>query len=462
MVGPRSCLITNSSTTRPWPYPWVVRVLHELAALLRLSGFQRLFSVRLASQSADGLFQVGLATLFFFAPERQNSATQVALAFTVLLLPFTLVGPWAGVFLDRWRRRQVLLVGNILRAGLAVVIALLMLATPVGQPLPWLIYVLALAVLSVNRFLLSALSAGLPLVVDGPLLLTANSLLPTLGAIAAGVGAAGGLLLGLFLPAGRLQDAGAVVVAALLMALASALAARLGASQLGPDRSEPLPALTTAVKNILSDLLAGARYLAQRGTPGQALVIMSFHRFLFGVTLVASILMSRNYLTLASDTSAGLDKFAVIAAATGAGFGLAVLLTPFLSYRCGQRTWIVSCLVLGGVAQGLISVHVSLTSLILAGTALGLSAQGAKIAVDTIVQRDTADAFRGRAFALYDVLYNAGFIGAAALAALTLPDSGYSRTVFIGLAACYGLVAITYGLRGVRNPRPVHGVHPTM
>ncbi len=54
------------------------------------------------------MFQVGLATLFFFSPEKASTASGVAIAFAVLLLPFTIVGPWAGVLLDRWRRRQVL------------------------------------------------------------------------------------------------------------------------------------------------------------------------------------------------------------------------------------------------------------------------------------------------------------------------------------------------------------------
>jgi fatty acid desaturase len=78
---------------------------------------------------------------------------------------------------------------------------------------------------------------------------------------------------------------------------------------------------------------------------------------------------------------------------------------------------------------------------------LGLAAQGAKIAVDTIVQRDTADAFRGRAFALYDVLFNAAFVGAAALAAVALPDTGWSPAVFALIAAGYLATALAYRTR---------------
>ena len=158
-----------------------MRALRELKVLLRLPDFRRLFAIRLTSQFGDGLIQFGLAALFFFSPEKASTAHGVAAAFAVLLAPFTIVGPWAGVFLDRWRRRQVLLVGNLLRVVLTLLLVWAMAATGEGV----LVYVLALTILSINRFLLAALSAALPRVVDGELLVTANSVAPTLGAGAA-------------------------------------------------------------------------------------------------------------------------------------------------------------------------------------------------------------------------------------------------------------------------------------
>jgi len=424
-----------------------VQVIRELRALLRLPSFRKLFAVRLTSQTGDGIFQVGLATLFFFSPENASTATGVAAAFAVLLLPFTVVGPWAGVLLDRWRRRQVLVIGNLVRVTITLAIALLLLTRGVSPA----VYVLALLDLSINRFLLSALSASLPRVVSGPLLLTANSLTPTLGAVAAGVGGFIAFALGLLLAPGRSKDATVLVVAALVFAAASVLATRMGHDLLGPDRRAGPDEMRHALHTLALGLIAGARHLRRRETPARALAVMATHRFLYGVVFIASILISRNLLADPTDTSAGLAMFGTVLAAAALGFLLAAVLTPVLAPRTGPHAWIVYCLMLAAASQLLLTVTIVRWAFLAAAAALALAAQGAKIAVDTIVQRDTDDAFRGRAFALYDVLYNAAFVGAAALAALVLPDAGYSPAVFTALALAYLTTAVIYRAKSPRG-----------
>lgn len=410
-------------------------------------GFRRLFAVRLVSQTGDGMFQVGLATLFFFAPERMATATDVAAAFAVLLLPFTVVGPWAGVLLDRWRRRQVLLVGNAVRVLLTLVLATLLVTVGVGPA----VYVLALVTLSINRFLLSALSAGLPRVVPREQLLMANAITPTLGAAAAGVGAALGFV-GRFAPTGAARDAVVLLGAALLFAAASALALRLRPDQLGPTHRAPAAELWEKVREVGRGLGDGARYLVRRRTPAMALGVMATHRFIYGVTFIAAILIARNLLADPRDADAGLAMFGTVLGATGVGFALAVVVTPLAHERVRPATWVVACLGLGAASQLLLATSPELPVVLAGGVLLGLAAQGAKIAVDTIVQRDTHDDFRGRAFALYDVLYNAAFVGAAALAAVVLPDTGWSPVAFVGLAVAYVAAAVLYRL-GPAQPR---------
>ncbi|WP_346426220.1 hypothetical protein [Actinobaculum sp. 313] len=177
-----------------------MRLVDDLRVLVQKSGFRKLLGVRLVSQCADGMFQAGLASLFFFRPEAMADAAGVAAALVVLLLPYSLVGPFTGPFLDRWRRRQVLFIGNLVRAGLVFLVAAGMAMIGAGP----LVYVLTLTSLGLSRFMLAGLSAGLPIVVGSRArLLMANSVVPTLGGIATGVGAVVGFLLRLLLPEGH-------------------------------------------------------------------------------------------------------------------------------------------------------------------------------------------------------------------------------------------------------------------
>lgn len=159
-------------------------VVRDLRVLLRLRDFRNLLAVRLLSQAADGVYQVALATYVVFSPEKQTSPAAIASAMAVLLLPYSVIGPFAGVLLDRWRRRQVFLYGNLLRAFLACVTGMLI----VVQAPDWLFYASALSVTAVNRFVLAGLSASLPHVVGSDQLVTANALSPTAGTLAATAG----------------------------------------------------------------------------------------------------------------------------------------------------------------------------------------------------------------------------------------------------------------------------------
>jgi MFS family permease len=194
--------------------------------------FRSLMGVRVCGQFADGLFQAALFSAVFFNPERATSAGQAAAGFATLLLPYSVVGPFAGVLLDRWRRQRILLLGNLVRAAVVVVFAtLLALLGPTSPP----VVALALLAVSVNRFILSGLSAALPHVVAERLLVTANSFSTTVGAGAAALGGATAVALRLVFGEDDLGASRTALVAAALYVVAGVLAGRIAPSLLGPD-----------------------------------------------------------------------------------------------------------------------------------------------------------------------------------------------------------------------------------
>ncbi|MEU9474302.1 MFS transporter [Streptomyces sp. NPDC048191] len=405
-------------------------VVRDLRVLLRLRYFRRLLYIRLLSQGADGVYQVALAAYVVFSPEKQTSATAIASAMAVLLLPYSLVGPFAGVLLDRWRRRQVFVYGNLLRALLAAVTAVLM----VSHVPQWLFYVSALCVTAVNRFVLAGLSASLPRVVDDERLVLANSLSPTAGTLAATAG--GGLAFVVRLLASD-SDAAVVLLGAFLYLCASLASLTIAPALLGPDRRLQRPRMATALADTARALTAAVRHLAapRRREAAWALAAMTLMRFCYGALLVLLLMLCR--YALSTTPEEGLRLLGLALALSGAGFFAAAAVTPWAAGHLGPGRWIVVCSGVAAVLEPALGLPFATGPLLVAAFLLGLITQGAKIATDTIVQASVDDDFRGRVFSVYDVLFNVAFVGAAGVAALMLPPDGRSALLVILVALIY-------------------------
>ena len=94
--------------------------------------------------------------------------------------------------------------------------------------------------------------------------------------------------------------------------------------------------------------------------------------------------------------------------------------------------------------QAVFVVALSEWLLLVGAFVMGVAAQGSKICVDTIVQTSVDDAYRGRVFSFYDVIFNIAFVSAAAFGAVTLPTDGNSRAVFAVVAVGYAVTAVVY------------------
>jgi len=426
--------------------------LADLSHLWKSRGFRLLTWVRVLSQGGDGAFQVGIATAFFFDPTSASTPRDIAAGFAVLLAPFTLVGPFVGPMIDRWHRQRIVFVGNLIRLGLVGAIGG---AIAIDAPKP-LLYFLALATLSINRFLLAALTAGIPQVVDDEDLLTANAIMPTMGTIAAAIGAAIGGVVTILVP-GVSDNKLAILAlgaAAVAFGTSSWAATALGKRALGPVATIDGKELAAEAIHLLRELRAGYQHLRDRVTPFHALGVMAAARLLYGMMFVAAILISRHILSTPGSAESAIKHFTLVLGFAAIGFGLAAILTPAFAHKVDRHQWIVACLLLGAVGQTMLAISSSSWALLSAAIIVSFSVQGGKIAVDTIVQRDTDDAFRGRAFALYDVAYNTAFISAAVVGAIVLPANGYSHAVMATVVAAYVVAAFAYA----RSPRAaVHG-----
>ncbi len=425
-------------------------VVRDLRVLLRLRDFRNLLAVRLLSQAADGVYQVALATYVVFSPEKQTSPAAIASAMAVLLLPYSAIGPFAGVLLDRWRRRQVFLYGNLLRAFLACVTGVLIVA----RVPDWLFYASALSVTAVNRFVLAGLAASLPRVVAPAQLVTANALSPTAGTLAATAG--GGLAFLLRLLA---SDSNALVVllGAGFYLCAALVSLRLAVGLLGPDHPPGVlhPSVAQGVALTVRGMVGGLRHLARRREAAQALTAMTLMRFCYGALTVTLLMLCR--YSWSDNESAGLALLGVAVGVSGAGFFAAAVVTPWMVGRLGTHGWITACSAAAAVLVPALGLFFLPGPMLVAAFVLGLATQGAKIATDTELQSRVDDDFRGRVFSVYDVLFNIAFVAAAGVASLMLPPDGQSALLIVSVAVLYALTAVYLVMRAC----PVRPVRPT-
>jgi MFS family permease len=429
-----------------------VSFVSDLRVVLRGRDFRRLYGTRLVSQFSDGIFQFAVTGLAFFSPERSTSAGQIAAGLAVLLLPYSILGPFAGVFIDRWSRRQILVVAPLIRGALLMVAAALLAA---GAP-EWLFYLTALCVLGVNRFFLAALGASLPHVVPAKRLMVANAVTPTSGTVLTFVGVGAGVLLRKAFGADDQGIAVLMVVSGLIFVLSALIARLMRRELLGPAYDPNRPQAREAVRHVLRGLAEGARHIIHHRAATAAMGAMATHRFMYGMCTAMLVMLSRYYFAQSAEDA--LDAVTVVVATSGVGFLVAVLITPWATERFGVERWIPAMLATAGVLSFALSAPFQQWGFAAAGFVLGVGGQSVKICADTMVQRDVEDAYLGRAFSIYDMLFNGSYVLAATLAALLLPPNGKSLFVLGVIAAGYLGGAVLY--RAVM-PSPAPEPHPS-
>ncbi|MDL5154872.1 MFS transporter [Actinomycetospora termitidis] len=405
-------------------------------------GFLRLLTIRLGAQWGDGVFQAALGGAVLFNPERQSDPVLVALGLAVVLMPYSLVGPFAGALLDRWDRRRVFIVAGGLRAVLTLVTAAVVAAGVTGPAL----YLGALTTIGVSRFVQAGLSAALPHVVAPRRLVAANSLVTTSGAVAAAVGAACSFALTGLIGAGDAQSGIAAAASVVGSVVIVTVAVGFARGSLGPD--DPSEA-ARALKAVALGLVDGAR--AAREAPGvvAAFWAVAAHRLAFGVATLVMLLLMRNGLTDWGPLQAGVAGLGETVVAAAAGLGVAAVVTPWLTARVGRPATVRIMLVLAVLALLTLGLPMTLPTILGAGFVLGLVGQAIKLCSDAAVQREVDDARRGRVFALSDTVFNVTYVLAVAAAALLAPFDGRSVGLVVLAAGLYvlGLVVHEIALR---------------
>ena len=405
--------------------------------LLRDGKLFRLLRVRWSGQITDGLFQSALASFILFSPERQASAVNAAVAFAVVLLPYSIVGPFVGTLLDRFSRQRAILFSNLIRSATLVLTALLIFNDYTGVE----ITVVVLVAFGVNRLILAGLSAGIPLMTTPKDLISANALAVTGGSVWVVLGGGIGLGIRRILDGSSTADhADAIII---LVASLGYLTAALFASLLAKDEIGPRPheVVKGSFSQGLIEMREGFQFLRNHADAARGIAAIAIHRGGLTALTLAALLLERNTFNDPADSEAGLAGLSLTLTIAAVGFVIGAVIAPFGVRKIGRHRWMRLSIMAASISALLLVID--RTPVLLAATAFStaLCGQSLKVTNDALVQSKIDDYFRGRVFAVYDVVVNFAIVSGALFAAWLLPLSGDSWLLPLIISIAWMLVA---------------------
>ena len=329
------------------------------------------------------LFGDWFNTLAIYRIVQDESGSPFALAIALLtkLLPLALVSPIAGVLVDRWDRRKVMIGADLIRA---VLVLGFLLVRDSGDL--WLLYLLASAQIVVSSVFIPAKSASLPNITEPRELLTANAFLSATWSVMLAVGAAaGGFAVDLF---------GTDAVFA-LDSLTYLISAFFIARMVIPQEKDEAPKDVSIIRAAARQIADGWGYLREH----PSVMRMTWAKATWALGGGALVL----FLALLGDTlfpSAQTTGIGVLFAARGLGTGIGPVVAR--SLFPDERKWpriLGLCIAATGVGYAVLS-FVGWIALIVALVIFAHAASGANwVLSTTLLQKRSEDRFRGRVFA---------------------------------------------------------------
>jgi MFS family permease len=398
----------------------------DLRALLRHVAFRRLWSGQVISNFGDALTSLAL---LITAQRLTGSTAAVAATAIAIALPQLLFGLLAGVMVDRWNRRRVMIASDLLRA----VLVLGFLAVTTEDRL-WLLYLIAFVQSSVGTFFNPARGAFLPEILPSDQLLPANSL-SEMSRVVAGVAgtAAAGAIAGLSGSLGM-----AFVLDAATFVASAVLIARIPL----PSRVAP-PASHGSVR---ADLAEGIRLVF--GAPLLLGVVVAATVVMFGLGAVNVLLVPFVVQVLGvSETWFGALEAAQVTSIVLAGGALALLAARF------RPTTLISVGLTGvGVVVAAMAASTRPWHLMALLFAVGWFVTPVQASVSTILQSEVPDRSRGRALASFSTMVTGASVASMALAGVAAEAIGIRAVLVVS-----GAIAVSAGLTSAgvfRSARP--------
>jgi len=401
-----------------------------LRELLRIPDFRRLWLAQIISDMGDNLTFV---TLLFLVQRLTGSTVALAGLAISITVPSLVFGLISGVYVDRWDRRTVMIVSDILR-GL-VVLGLVWIRSP---DLIWLIYLIAFTQAALGTLFFPAKSALLPHLVGKDNLLAANSISQTSEIIFHLVGTAiAGLLAGVLIDLWP-----AFVIDSATFFVSAAFVGRIS-TRPPSHTTEGSPLENTVWK----DLLEGFRVLG-RSRPLVG-VVMGGAIAMLGLGAVNVLLIP----LIVDDLMVSESWFGLIEASQVAGMVIAGVVVAVLSAKIRASMLIIFGLMGVGLMIVAVAGITSVWQLMAILLVIGLAVVPVQAGASTLIQTLVPDELRGRVGASMGAAISTASIVSMGFAGVVAAAIGV-RNVFAvsGAITVVAGVAAWFIFRGSKEP----------
>jgi len=383
--------------------------------------FSYLWSGQLVSNIGTAISSLAL---MFYAFALTGSAMAMAILAMVQVLPVVVFAGFVGVYVDRWNRKTIMIVSDIVRA-ITILLIPLTIYFPTVIPTIYWVYLLTFVYATANAWFFPARSASIPNLVEGDELVAANSLSQmTFQVVQLVVPPLGGILVALLAPDYFL--AFAITSSTFVF---SAFALRGIRTNLVPDRSRD------DKETLMKQIAQGARYVV-----GNA--ILSF-LFVFAMLLAASsgILNALLIPYLEGELGLGSAQFGLILSA-GAATGAVAAIYFSRKKELNKPLYLVAFAgLLAGFAVFALVLAFDLVTVMLSWAMIGAVDVTLNIPLSVLMQELVEDKLRGRVFALLNVAFTAVQVIGMGIGGMWAEVAGSTGPPLIG--AGLGLVVVS-------------------
>ncbi len=400
----------------------LANVFQSYVDVARSPSYFPLWLSQLVSSFGDTLHYIALVVLVF---QLTGQGIAVAILVAAEVVPVLLLGPVAGVFIDRFNRKAVLIGADLIRAALV-----LSLVWPQGA---WHAYLVAAGVAAGNTFFNPTVQAVIPTITTEEQRLAANSVSWSTGRLVQIVASAlaGGMIATIGTESAFILNAATFAVSALLIV-------RL---VIPPHAGQLDQSTKRGLDRYLAEAREGLRYAMENRLVSRILIVQSLASFAVGATGAMLVVLSERHLNL---EPAG---FAWLVGAIGVGALLGPLIPNMFASDYRNARWLFVPYIIRGVGDVLIALVAPLPVALLILFVYGLNTSTGMVVFSSTVQGAIPDRVRGRVFTLLDVSWNAMRLLSLAVGAIMVDVVGIQPLFWAGgtllaLAGVLGLMLL--------------------